>query len=225
MWANTMKRKNPTETESNTEGRPLGIESADQLHCNNAGELWINILHESLKYGLALKSWSYYMHLTVGSTLSSAGISGQEFQHGPQLSNVHQLKIEIGKGEVVTCSKQHNADLFCGVLGGLGQYGIITQARISLEPAVPMMQAAAKQAAFAYPELTTTDRADVVDWVFEQKADGAQSSQVPVPLPEDPYEAIRQAYLDGSNTESEPFEDPIDTEIPELPLTIAPTII
>ncbi|GKF22423.1 hypothetical protein Tco_0074745 [Tanacetum coccineum] len=37
MWANTMKRKNPTETESNTEGRPLGIESADQLHCNNAG--------------------------------------------------------------------------------------------------------------------------------------------------------------------------------------------
>ncbi|GJU87938.1 hypothetical protein Tco_1300361 [Tanacetum coccineum] len=57
------------------------------------------------------------------------------------------------------------------------------------------------------------------------EADGAQSSQVPVPLPEDPYEAIRQAYLDGSNTEFDPFEDPIDTEIPELPLTIAPTII
>ncbi|GJR88493.1 hypothetical protein Tco_0212504 [Tanacetum coccineum] len=44
------------------------------------------------------------------------------------------------------------------------------------------------------------------------KADEAQSSQVPVPLPEDPYEAIRQAYLDGTDTESEPFEDPIDTE-------------
>ncbi|GKB99320.1 hypothetical protein Tco_0985457 [Tanacetum coccineum] len=56
------------------------------------------------------------------------------------------------------------------------------------------------------------------------QADGAQSSRVPVPLPEDPYEAIRQAYLDGTNTESEPFEDPIDTETPESPLTIAPTI-
>ncbi|GJW71814.1 zinc knuckle CX2CX4HX4C containing protein [Tanacetum coccineum] len=32
-----MKRKNPTETESNTEGQPLGIGSADQLHCSNAG--------------------------------------------------------------------------------------------------------------------------------------------------------------------------------------------
>ncbi|GKB24913.1 hypothetical protein Tco_0864314 [Tanacetum coccineum] len=54
------------------------------------------------------------------------------------------------------------------------------------------------------------------------QADGAQSSRVPVPLPEDPYEAIRQDYLDGTDNESEPFEDPIDTETPESPLTVAP---
>ncbi|GKE41784.1 hypothetical protein Tco_1469068 [Tanacetum coccineum] len=35
---------------------------------------------------------------------------------------------------------------------------------------------------------------------------------MPVPLPEDPYKAIRQAYLDGSDTESEPFKDPVETE-------------
>ncbi|GKB03676.1 hypothetical protein Tco_0831819, partial [Tanacetum coccineum] len=35
---------------------------------------------------------------------------------------------------------------------------------------------------------------------------------VPVPLPDDPYEAIRRAYLDGTDTESEPFRDPIETE-------------
>ncbi|GKF49939.1 hypothetical protein Tco_0143190, partial [Tanacetum coccineum] len=52
--------------------------------------------------------------------------------------------------------------------------------------------------------------------------DGDLSSRVLVPLPEDPYEAIRQAYLDGTNTESGPFEDPIDTETPESPLTVAP---
>ncbi|GJS41497.1 hypothetical protein Tco_0566540 [Tanacetum coccineum] len=61
-----------------------------------------------------------------------------------------------------------------------------------------------------------------VDPESSTQADGAQSSQVPVPLPEDPYEAIRLAYLDGTDTESEPFEDPIDTETPELPLTMAP---
>ncbi|GKA87420.1 hypothetical protein Tco_0809184, partial [Tanacetum coccineum] len=56
------------------------------------------------------------------------------------------------------------------------------------------------------------------------QADRAQSSRVPVPLPEDPYEAIRQAYLDGTDTESESFNDPIDTETPKLPLTVAPHI-
>ncbi|GJW88920.1 hypothetical protein Tco_0164260 [Tanacetum coccineum] len=51
-----------------------------------------------------------------------------------------------------------------------------------------------------------------------------KTEPVPVPLPEDPYEAIRQAYLDGTNTEFEPFEDLIDTETLESPLAIAPPI-
>ncbi|GJZ35768.1 hypothetical protein Tco_0581585 [Tanacetum coccineum] len=61
-----------------------------------------------------------------------------------------------------------------------------------------------------------------VDPESSTQVDRAQSSRVPVPLPKDPYEAIRQAYLDGTDTESEPFEDPIDTETPELPLTVTP---
>lgn len=62
----------------------------------SGGELWINILHETLKYGLAPKSWTDYLHLTVGGTLSNAGISGQAFRHGPQISNVQQLEIVTG---------------------------------------------------------------------------------------------------------------------------------
>ncbi|KAK2636993.1 hypothetical protein Ddye_031785 [Dipteronia dyeriana] len=101
----------------------------------SGGELWINILHESLKYGLAPKSWTDYLHLTVGGTLSNAGISGQAFRHGPQISNVHQLEVVTGKGEIISCSKKQNSDLFHSVLGGLGQFGVITRAKISLEPA------------------------------------------------------------------------------------------
>ncbi|GKB03664.1 hypothetical protein Tco_0831807 [Tanacetum coccineum] len=63
-----------------------------------------------------------------------------------------------------------------------------------------------------------------VDLESSTQADGAQSSRVPVPLPEDPYEAIRQVYLDGTDTESEPFEDLINTKTPESPLAIAPPI-
>ncbi|KAJ9184927.1 hypothetical protein P3X46_004612 [Hevea brasiliensis] len=101
----------------------------------SGGQLWINVLHETLKHGLAPKSWTDYLHLTIGGTLSNAGISGQAFRHGPQINNVYQLEVVTGKGEVITCSEQQNADLFYGVLGGLGQFGIITRARISLEQA------------------------------------------------------------------------------------------
>nr|GEV48425.1 hypothetical protein [Tanacetum cinerariifolium] len=57
--------------------------------------------------------------------------------------------------------------------------------------------------------------------IFTQ-ADGAQSSRVPVPLLEDPYEAIRQAYLVRTNTESEPFEG--EAKAPESPHFVAPPI-
>ncbi|CAK7342652.1 unnamed protein product [Dovyalis caffra] len=106
----------------------------------SGGELWINILHETLKYGLAPKSWTDYLHLTVGGTLSNAGISGQAFKHGPQINNIYQLEVVTGKGELVTCSEKQNAELFYGVLGGLGQFGIITRAKISLEPAPKMVK-------------------------------------------------------------------------------------
>nr|GFB90722.1 hypothetical protein [Tanacetum cinerariifolium] len=61
---------------------------------------------------------------------------------------------------------------------------------------------------FADPESTT-------------QADRAQSSRVSIPLPEDPYEAIMKAYLEGTNTEFEPFEDP-KTETVESSHIVAP---
>ncbi|GJY98240.1 hypothetical protein Tco_0515150 [Tanacetum coccineum] len=63
-----------------------------------------------------------------------------------------------------------------------------------------------------------------VDPESSTQADGAQISRVPVPLPKDPYEVIRQVYLDGTDTEYKPFEDTIDTETPESPLAIASDI-
>ncbi|KAI3686648.1 hypothetical protein L1987_80331 [Smallanthus sonchifolius] len=104
------------------------------------GELWIDVLKSTLKYGLAPKSWTDYLYLSVGGTLSNAGISGQAFNHGPQISNVHEMDVVTGRGDVVTCSLDHNPELFHSVLGGLGQFGIITRARIALEPSPQMIR-------------------------------------------------------------------------------------
>ncbi|TVU21444.1 hypothetical protein EJB05_31077, partial [Eragrostis curvula] len=110
--------------------------SADGRYVDAGGEqMWIDVLNATLKHGVAPRAWTDYLHLTVGGTLSNAGMSGQAFRHGPQISNVYELDVITGHGETVTCSKDRNADLFDAVLGGLGQFGVITRARIVLEPA------------------------------------------------------------------------------------------
>ncbi|KAL6838728.1 hypothetical protein ACP4OV_031442 [Aristida adscensionis] len=110
--------------------------SEDGRYVDAGGEqMWIDVLRASLERGVAPRSWTDYLHLTVGGTLSNAGVSGQTFRHGPQIANVYELDVITGRGEMVTCSKELNADLFDAVLGGLGQFGVITRARIAVEPA------------------------------------------------------------------------------------------
>ncbi|KAL3633336.1 Cytokinin dehydrogenase [Castilleja foliolosa] len=118
------------------------------------GTLWIDVLRATLKYGLAPRSWTDYLYITVGGTLSNAGISGQTFMHGPQIANVLQLDVVTGKEQIITCSPHANSELFYGVLGGFGQFGIITRARIVLEKAPTMV----KWARLIYSNFTTFTR-------------------------------------------------------------------
>ncbi|MCL7024827.1 hypothetical protein MKW94_002787 [Papaver nudicaule] len=116
-------------------GNRINVSLTD-LYVDVGGEqLWIDVLNGALENGLTPKSWTDYLYLTVGGTLSNAGISGQSFLYGPQINNVYEMDIITGRGETVTCSKHMNSELFFGVMGGLGQFGIITRARIALQPA------------------------------------------------------------------------------------------
>ncbi|XVE70843.1 hypothetical protein DITRI_Ditri10aG0102900 [Diplodiscus trichospermus] len=107
----------------------------------SGGALWEDVLTRCVsRFGLAPRSWTDYLSLTVGGTLSNAGVSGQAFRYGPQTSNVTELEVVTGKGEIKVCSKTQNSELFFGVLGGLGQFGIITRARVKLQPAPDMVR-------------------------------------------------------------------------------------
>ncbi|CAD6336502.1 unnamed protein product [Miscanthus lutarioriparius] len=111
--------------------------STHELWVDVGGEqLWIDVLHTTLEHGLAPRVWTDYLHITVGGTLSNGGIGGQAFRHGPQISNVHELDVVTGTGEMISCSPDRNSDLFFAALGGLGQFGVITRARIALERAL-----------------------------------------------------------------------------------------
>ncbi|KAJ1271920.1 hypothetical protein BS78_06G162900 [Paspalum vaginatum] len=125
-----------------TRALPRGVEVAAAASYADVGggALWVEVLEACLRSGLAPRSWTDYLYLTVGGTLSNGGISGQAFKHGPQISNVLQLEVVTGTGEVVTCSPTQSPELFFAVLGGLGQFGIITRARIPLQVAPPKVR-------------------------------------------------------------------------------------
>ncbi|PON73099.1 Cytokinin oxidase [Parasponia andersonii] len=106
----------------------------------SGGALWEDVLRRCLGLGLAPRSWTDYLSLTVGGTLSNAGVSGQAFRYGPQTSNVTELEVVTGKGEALICSESENPELFYGALGGLGQFGIITRARVLLQQAPDMVR-------------------------------------------------------------------------------------
>jgi cytokinin dehydrogenase len=59
-------------------------------------QLWEDVLHATLEHGLSPVSWTDYLYLTVGGTLSNAGISGQTFRFGPQISNVFEMDVITG---------------------------------------------------------------------------------------------------------------------------------
>ncbi|KAL0338945.1 UNVERIFIED_CONTAM: Cytokinin dehydrogenase 3, partial [Sesamum angustifolium] len=101
--------------------RVSGKESSGFYADVGGEQLWIDVLRATLKRGLAPVSWTNYLYLSVGGTLSNAGISGQSFQRGPQINNVLELDVITGKGEFMTCSRDRNPELFFAVLGDHNQ--------------------------------------------------------------------------------------------------------
>ena len=68
-------------------------------------QMWIDVLHATLENGLTPLSWIDYLYLSVGGTLSNAGISGQAFRFGPQISNVDELDVVTGMDLTMNYSK------------------------------------------------------------------------------------------------------------------------
>lgn len=76
---------------------PSGVPGCRQPFVDAAGgELWIDVLQAALKVGYAPRSWTDYLYLSIGGTLSNAGVGGQTFRFGPEISNVLQLDVVTG---------------------------------------------------------------------------------------------------------------------------------
>jgi cytokinin dehydrogenase len=80
------------------------------------------------------------LDMTLGGLLSAGGIGPTSHKHGPVAANVMRLDVVTGTGELRACTPTSDSDLFYGVLAGMGQCGVITQATLALHPAPRAMR-------------------------------------------------------------------------------------
>jgi hypothetical protein len=103
----------------------------------DTGVRWSDLLRQTLPLGVAPPTLTDYIDLSIGGTLTVGGVGGQAFREGPQVSNVLELQVVTGRGQLVTCSPTHRRQLFDAALSGLGQFGVIVRARVRLVPVLP----------------------------------------------------------------------------------------
>jgi cytokinin dehydrogenase len=92
--------------------------SDDGRYVDAGGEqTWAEVLNATLVRGVAPTSWTDYLHLTVGGTLSNAGMGGMVFRHGPQISNVYELDVITGTyvHEIHATHQQATGLITCGI--------------------------------------------------------------------------------------------------------------
>lgn len=114
------------------------------------GVFWSAVADATLPKGLTPRVFpgTCVPLLTVGGMLNAGGIGNMSPHYGALVDNVTDLDVVTGDGRLVTCSPEHESELFDMVLAGQGQCGVIVRAGLPLMPAPTHV---------VYHELTYTD--------------------------------------------------------------------
>jgi cytokinin dehydrogenase len=101
------------------------------------GVRWEALVPQTLAQGLIPPVLTNNLGVTVGGTLSVAGLGAASFRHGAQGDNVGEIEAVIGTGDLVVCSPAQEPEVWNAVRSGLGQFGVITRARLTLRRCLP----------------------------------------------------------------------------------------
>jgi FAD/FMN-containing dehydrogenase len=116
----------------------LRIDPRQRTARAEAGLTWGEFNRETEAFGLA----------TTGGVVSTTGIAGLTLggglgwlmsKHGLSCDNLLSADIVTAEGEFLTASAEENADLFWGLRGGGGNFGVVTSFEYRLHPLDPVL--------------------------------------------------------------------------------------
>ena len=113
------------------------------IHCLNSTEVVVDagvtlfeLLSATCDRGLTLPVLTDYLGLSVGGLSQVGGIGGHTQHFGSFADTVLALEAIAGNGQQIVCDSSKKPDLFNSLLGGLGQFGVVTQLTLPLIPAL-----------------------------------------------------------------------------------------
>ncbi len=115
----------------------ISVDEADPLLRCQAGIKWRALVEQLASQRLSPPVLTNNLDVTVGGTLSTAGLGVASWRHGTQADNCLELEVVTGTGEIVRCSPDQNRELFDAVRAGVGQFGVITETVLKLRRHLP----------------------------------------------------------------------------------------
>ena len=100
-----------------------------------SGAVWADILPYLDAHGRSVAVMQSNNSFTVGGSLS-VNCHGWQAGNGPFVTTVESFRLMTADGEVRTCSRGENAELFGLVAGGYGLFGVVLDVRLRVVPNV-----------------------------------------------------------------------------------------
>ena len=113
--------------------RGVRVDPAARIARVAGGSLLGDLDHESMAFGLVTTAGTV-SHTGVGGLTLGGGFGRVARRFGLSLDNVRAVDIVTANGEVLRASADENADLYWGVRGGGGNFGVVTSFDFALHP-------------------------------------------------------------------------------------------
>ena len=113
--------------------RGVRVDPAARTARVEAGALWTDLIHESQPHGLAGLMGSASHVGVVGYTMGG-GFGWLGRKYGFNAASMRQADVVTAEGELVRVSADEHPELFWGIGGGGGNFGIVTSLEFRLYP-------------------------------------------------------------------------------------------
>lgn len=118
----------------------IEIDPAKRVCIAESGVTFTRLVDATLSHGLVPMCVSELKEITIGGAVAGCSVESMSFKHGGFYDSCIEFEIVSGTGEVITCSRDSDREVFEGIHGSFGTLGILTLLTFKLIPARPFVR-------------------------------------------------------------------------------------